>query len=403
MKASPFILISCAAALFLSCGSKEDSSKTTSPPQKVKIEKALVSSVEDTYEAMGTVRSKTISVLSSKVLGRILFIHVREGDRVKVGQLLVEIDDREMKAQLEKSRAGLKEAHYALDEIEKAIRGGEAEKKAADARLELASSTLDRYKGLFERRSVSSQEFDEVQTKHTAAKADADLASERLQALLAKKNQIIARIDQAKADTANAEAFLSHARILSPIDGIVTSKPADVGQMAAPGTTPLLSVEDESHYRLEALVEESRIGLIHLGDPVSVVFDAFGQKPMPGQVSEIVPTLDPASRSYIIKIDLRAPDSSPLFRSGLFGKARFNTGTKKVLTVPVQSVLERGQLTFVYVVDPAKIAHMRLIQTGKPYGDRVEVLSGLSEGDLVILEPLSAVKDGAAVEPGAPS
>jgi len=116
-----------------------------------------------------------------------------------------------------------------------------------------------------------------------------------------------------------------------------------------------------------------------------------------------VPALDPASRSYIIKIDLRAPDTSTFFRSGIFGKARFNTGTKQVLTVPVQSVLERGQLTFVYVVDPAKIAHMRLIQTGKTYGDRVEVLSGLSEGDLVILEPLSAVKDGAAVEPGEPS
>lgn len=121
---------------------------------------------------------------------------------------------------------------------------------------------------------------------------------------------------------------------------------------------------------------------------------------MAGQVSEIVPALDPASRSTIIKIDLRAPGSSTLFRSGLFGKARFNTGTKKVLTVPVQSVLERGQLTFVYVVDPAKIAHMRLIQTGKSYGDRVEVLSGLSEGDQVIVAPLTAVKDGAAVEPG---
>jgi len=402
MKASPFILIGCAAALFLACGSKEDLSKTASPPQKVKIEKVQASPVENTYEAMGTVRSKTISVLSSKVLGLILSIHVREGDRVKAGQLLIEIDDREMKAQLEKSRAGLKESQFALDEIEKAIRGGEAEKKAADARLALASSTLDRYKGLFERRSVSSQEFDEVQTKNTAAKADADQASERLQALLAKKNQIIARIDQAKADTVNAEAFLSHTRILSPIDGIVTAKPADVGQMAAPGT-PLLSVEDETHYRLEALVEESRIGRIHLGDPVSVSIDALGQKPIAGQVSEIVPALDPASRSYIIKIDLRSPDSSTLFRSGLFGKVRFNTGTKKVLTVPVQSVLERGQLTFVYVVDPAKIAHMRLIQTGKTYGDRVEVLSGLSEGDQVILEPLSAVKDGAAVEPGVPS
>jgi multidrug efflux pump subunit AcrA (membrane-fusion protein) len=402
MKGNPFILIGCVVALFLSCGSKEDLSKTASPPQKVKIEKAQASPVENTYEAMGTVRSKTISVLSSQVLGLILSIHVREGDRVKAGQLLVEIDDREMKAQLEKSRAGLKESQFALDEIEKAIRGGEAEKKAVDARLALASSTLDRYKGLFERRSVSSQEFDEVQTKNTAAKADADQASERLQALLAKKNQIIARIDQAKADTVNAEAFLSHTRILSPIDGIVTAKPADVGQMAAPGT-PLLSVEDETHYRLEALVEESRIGRIHLGDPVSVSIDALGQKPIAGQVSEIVPALDPASRSYIIKIDLRSPDSSTLFRSGLFGKVRFNTGTKKVLTVPVQSVLERGQLTFVYVVDPAKIAHMRLIQTGKTYGDRVEVLSGLSEGDQVILEPLSAVKDGAAVEPGVPS
>ena len=399
MKGNPFILIGCAAALFLSCGSKEDFSKTAPVPQKVKIEKVQASPVEDTYEAMGTVRSKTISVLSSKVLGRIVSIPVREGDRVKAGQLLVEIDDREMKAQLQKSRAGLKETQYALDEIEKAIRAGEAEKKAADARLALASSTLDRFKGLFERRSVSSQEFDEVQTKNTAAKADADQASERLQALLAKKNQIIARIDQAKADTANAEAFLSHTRILSPIDGIVTTKPADLGQMAAPGTH-LLSVEDESHYRLEALVEESRISRIHLGDTVSVSIDALGQKPMAGQVSEIVPALDPASRSTIIKIDLRAPDSSTLFRSGLFGKARFNTGAKQVLTVPVQSVLERGQLTFVYVVDPAKIAHMRLIQTGKRYGDRVEILSGLSEGDQVILEPLSAVKDGAAVEPG---
>jgi len=402
MKASPFILIGCAAALFLSCGSKEDLSKTASPPQKVKTEKILATPVENTYEAMGTVRSKTVSVLSSKVLGRIVSIHVREGDRVKEGRLLVEIDDREMRAQFEKSRAGLKEAQYALDEIEKAIRGGEAEKKAADARLALASSTLDRYKGLFERRSVSSQEFDEVQTKNTAAKADADQASERLQALIAKKSQTLARIDQAKADTRNAEAFLSHTRILSPIDGIVTSKPADLGQMAAPGSH-LLTVEDESRYRLEVFVEESLIGRIHLGAPVSVSIDALGQKPMAGQVSEIVPELDPSSRSYIIKIDLRASDSPTAFRSGLFGKARFIAGTKPLLTVPVRSVLERGQLTFVYVVDPAKIARMRLIQTGKRYGDRIEALSGLSEGDQVILEPLSAVKDGGAVEPGEPS
>jgi RND family efflux transporter MFP subunit len=315
---------------------------------------------------------------------------------------VVEIDDREMKAQIDKSRAGLREAQFALEEVEKGLRAGEAEKKAADARLALAESTLERYKGLYERQSVSVQEFDEVRTKTTAARAEADQASERLQALVARKSQIVARIDQAKADAANAEVFLSYTKILSPIDGIVTAKPAEVGQMASPGT-PILTVEDDSHYRLEVLVEESRIGRIHLGDPVRVSIDALGQKPMEGRVSEIVPSLDPASRSFIVKVDLQSPEAPTVFRSGLFGKARFNTGTKKVLTVPLQSVLERGQLTFVYVVDPAKIARMRLIQTGKTYGDRVEVLSGLSEGDQVILEPLSAVKDGAAVEPGVPS
>jgi len=123
MKGSPFILIGCAAALFLSCGSKEDFSKTAPVPQRVTIEKVQASPVEETYDAVGTVRSKTISVLSSKVLGRIVSISVREGDRVKAGQLLVEIDDREMKAQLEKSRAGLKESRYALMKWKKPFAG----------------------------------------------------------------------------------------------------------------------------------------------------------------------------------------------------------------------------------------------------------------------------------------
>ncbi len=256
------------------------------------MKKSKTSRVEEAYEAVGTVRSKTISLLSSKVLGRIVSIHVREGDRVKAGQRLVDIDDREMKTQIEKSRAGLKEAQYALEEVEKAIRAGEAEKVGAEAGLALASSTLERFKGLFERGSVSTQEFDEVRTRHTAAKATADQASERLQALVAKKGQLIARIEQARADMVNAETFLSYTQILSPIDGIVTSKPADIGQMATPGTH-LLTVEDETHYRLEVLVEETRLGRIHLGTPARVSIDALGQEPIHGEVSEIVPELDP--------------------------------------------------------------------------------------------------------------
>ena len=195
---------------------------------------------------------------------------------------------------------------------------------------------------------------------------------------------------------------MSHTRILSPVDGIVTSKPADIGLMASPGSH-LMTVEDGSLYRLEALVEESRVGRIRLGDPVSVSIDALGQESMAGRVSEIVPALDPASRSTIVRIDLPNPGSSPALRTGLFGQVQYRMGTWLALTVPAQSVLERGQLTFVYVLDPSKTARMRLIQTGRRYGERIEVLSGLSQGDQVILEPLSAIKDGAAVEPGEPS
>jgi len=104
------LLIGFMSALFLSCGSGEDSPKAPPVPLKVKVEKVQASPVEETYEAVGTVRSRTVSILSSKVLGHIVSIKVREGDRVKKDQLLVEIDDREMKAQLEKSRAGLKES-----------------------------------------------------------------------------------------------------------------------------------------------------------------------------------------------------------------------------------------------------------------------------------------------------
>ncbi|MCU0597622.1 MAG: efflux RND transporter periplasmic adaptor subunit, partial [Desulfobacterota bacterium] len=118
------------------------------------------------------------------------------------------------------------------------------------------------------------------------------------------------------------------------------------------------------------------------------------------RVSEIVPALDPASRSFIVKVDLQNPEAPTHFRSGLFGKARFSTGTREVLTVPVESIVERGQLTFVFVADSSQTARMRLIQTGKRYADRIEVLSGLTQGDPVILEPLPGIKEGAAVEPG---
>jgi len=212
---------------------------------------------------------------------------------------------------------------------------------------------------------------------------------------------MLARIDQAKAEISQAQIFVGYGRIQSPLQGIVTQKQAEMGTLAAPGT-PLLTLEDNARYRLEAAVEESRLGKIRLGDSVRVSIDALGDQEWTGRVGEIQPTADPASRSSLVKIDLpesliqKAPGR--ILRSGLYGKARFAAGKKGILTIPHKAVFQRGQLVQVLVVDPSQTARLRLIKTGKVYGERIEVLSGLGEGEKIIVEGVERVKDGNRVE-----
>jgi RND family efflux transporter MFP subunit len=395
------IAISLIAAVTAACGSKEEAAAEKVPTvQGVKVETVKSTAVEDFYEAVGTVRSKTTSVLSSKVVGNVVAVHVREGERVRAGQRLIEIDDRDAAAQLRKAQAGGREAEDALPEVDSAIRAAASAQAAAEANKALATSTFNRYKALLERRSVSQQEFDEVQARYKAATAEADRANQIYQSLLAKKNQVLARMDQAKADVASAQVSLGYARVTSPIVGIVTAKQAEVGVLATPGV-PLITIEDDTRYRLEAAVEESQIGKIRLGEQARVQIDALGSGELTGRVAEIVPAADPASRSYTVKIDLPAEagkdGARPMLRSGLYGKVRFVTGQKQTITVPQQAIIQRGQLVGVYVVDQSSIARLRLIKTGKQYGDRVEMLSGINDGDRIIVEKVEAVSDGMMV------
>ncbi|RMG48917.1 MAG: efflux RND transporter periplasmic adaptor subunit [Acidobacteria bacterium] len=346
--------------------------------------------VKETYQAVGTVRSKTISTLSSKLMGYVTAVYVKEGDRVRAGQLLIQLDDRDVRAQLRKAQAGLMEAKQALQEVERAIAAAEQARVAAEANRRFASATYKRYQALLERRSVSRQEFDEVEAKYRSAVAEANRATEMLRSLQAKKRQVLARIDQATAEVTNAQTMVSYSKITSPITGVVTMKNVDVGVLASPGV-PLLTVEDHRAYRLDVLVEESQLDRIHLGDEAAVTIAALDDGRLKGVVREIVPAADPASRSFIVKLDL---PSHPGLRSGLFGKAQFTIGEKKAILLPSSAVIERGQLTAVYVVDDTHRARLRLVKTGKRYGDSVEILSGLHRGDRVIIEGVERVKEG---------
>jgi RND family efflux transporter MFP subunit len=311
--------------------------------------------IPDWLEAVGTVQAAQKSAVASQIMGNIVQISAHEGDRVQAGQVLATIDDTEPRAAVAQAAAALAAAKN--------------EVALADSDLSLAASTLARYQQLFDKKSVSPQEFDEIKTRYASASARSDLAR--------------AEQDRASAALTQAETSLSYTRVRAPFSGLITQKLADVGTLATPGT-PLFTIEDTRHYRLEANVDETDIALARLGEQVPVLVDSLGPAALHGKVVQIVPAADPSSRSFVVKIEL---PSDARLRAGLFGRAHFPRGSRQALLIPRAATVQRGQLQGVYVVGQDGIASLRYITVGAPVNDQVEVLAGLQSGEKLIAAP----------------
>ena len=322
--------------------------------------------VPDLQEAVGTVRAAQTSNLASQMMGNIAEIRVHEGDRVQRGQVLAVIDDAQPRAALDRAGAADNASRQQL--------------AAAESDLALAESTLKRYQTLFERKSVSPQEFDEVKARQQSALARRDTA----------------RADQAQAQAAltQARTSLDYSRIRAPFDGVVTEKKADAGTLAAPGVT-IFTVEDVRRYRLEVTINENDLRYLRTGQQVPVIIDALGNAELPGRVAEIVPAADAASRSFLVKIEL--PVDTRL-RSGLFGRSQFSRGERQSLLIPQTAVIERGQLQGVFVLDWNQVASLHYVTLGKPSGSGIEVLAGLQGGERLVAKPGEVDLNGKRIE-----
>lgn len=238
---------------------------------------------------------------------------------------------------------------------------------------------------LFEKSSISRQEFDEVVTRLKMAEANHEMA-------LSKRSQLQARIRQAEEGVRSAEIMAGYAEIRAPFAGMVIDKTVQPGNLAAPGV-PLLTLERRGEYRLEASVDESLLASIRPGTPVAVTLDALNRR-IDARVTDVVPTIDPAARAFLVKIDLPA---APDLRSGLFGRAAFAVGSRRVLAVPADAIRTRGQLQWVFVADQGT-ARLRMVTTGAERDGRREVLSGLAAGESIIYPVTADLSDGAKVE-----
>ena len=191
------------------------------------------------------------------------------------GEVLVTIDEAQQQAAYNSANAGLQASQESI--------------AAADADYALADATMKRYQMLYDKKSVSPQEYDEVKTRLAAAQGAARCGARGPH--------------QAEAGVSQASTAMGFTKVRAPFDGLVIAKLAEPGAMAAPGV-PLLMVEDPSHFRLEATVDESKIGAVKLGETVPVVIDALGDQPIEGKVTQIVPAADPGSRTFTVKIEL---------------------------------------------------------------------------------------------------
>ena len=320
--------------------------------------------VDSFYETSGTVRAKTVSVVASRVMGTVTAVMVKEGDKVRAGDVLLSIDNADASQRVRAAEAGLAEAEKGKD--------------SAAAQRTFAETTYKRHKNLYDEKVISGQELDQIETQKKVADAAYDGA---LQA-----------VKRAKAGLEEARAYNEYTRPKAPVSGIVSEKKIDAGSMAMPGM-PLITVEDTSAFKVETYVDESLAGKVSRETNVFILLEGAKDK-ITAKVSKVAPSVDPKGRTFLVEIGLQGQS----FRTGQYAKVLIPTGKKDALLVPAAALVERGQLTGVFVVDEKGTIAYRLVKAGRTFDGGVEVLSGLQANERIIVAGVEKALDGATVK-----
>lgn len=332
-----FILVAGLAVTLTACRkSPEPAVPAELPTAKVRVQAIESKTQTATEEVMGTIRARYRAVLEAKVSGGIEKLPVVPGQSVKAGETLVELDAKEIKARLD---------------------------QASTQREQLGRDT-ERLRQLLANNAVSRQEFESIESRFRVAKAAAT----------------------------EAETMLAYTKVVAPFDGVITRKHVEVGDLAAPGK-PLLEMEDPRSLRLEADVPEAAISSIVSGAQLRVRVAGVTNE-LTATVSEIAPTADPNSRTFLVKCELPAGSGA---RAGQFGRLSVPLGETTALRVPASAISQRGQLEMVFAIVNNR-AQMRLVKSGKRVGDEIELLSGVARGDQVAIENAGSLQDGQPVE-----
>ncbi len=381
-----------ALTLFLltaSCGTEEKAEPIkVKAVSGVKVESAQVITFTRSDTFSGTVIPNKQILLSPKVMGYLIKVNVKAGDRVKKGEVLAVIDSSAIKPDVEKAKAGIKEVNAALKELDKALKEVEARKQAAEANYQLAEKTYNRFKKLLEADAVSKQKFDEVAAQYRAAKANLEAVKAKEAQILAKKKVLLAKKQQVEASLKKAKAFLSYTELRSPVNGIVLQKLIDKGNLVSP-QTPVFKI-GSLPLKVRAYIDDIYAGKVKVGTDVKVKVQG---KTYTGRVVEVDRSSDPVTHKFGVKVLVEGLNAIP----GTYAVVEIPSLKAEAVAVPKSAIYRVGAVEYVFVVKNG-IAHLRIVKTGEKVGNMVIVLSGLHPGEKIAVTKVEDLVDGARVE-----
>jgi membrane fusion protein (multidrug efflux system) len=312
-------------------------------------------SVSYTVTAIGSLKAPEHVTLSPKKAGIIDKILVKEGDRVKKGQVLIQLDDVDARLQVERAEARLKEV---------------------EASVETNRTMLPRYQRLYEANVIPQQTLDELLLKVKVDEAKSDLAKVELD--MARQN------------------LLDH-RIASPIEGVINLKIASLGEHVnvAP-KDEIMTVVQMDPLELEFYVPENWVGKVRLGSKIQFTVKAFSEEKFTATLQFISPTADPATRN--VKVKAVVPNLHYRLKPGFFAEVTVQTGINpKALAIPESALFSQGGEFFAFVVQNG-VAHRKAVETGQRFQGEVEILKGIQKGEQVVTAGHEQLSEGMKVK-----
>ncbi len=398
-------LASCAA--LISCSSTE---KEKEPVVTVQTATARKTAIEQVITTEAVLYPRNQAAITPKVVSPVHKFYVIRGSRVRKGQLLAELENRDISAQVTENKGGLEQAQAAYETTTRAVipedlTKAELEARAAKENLDAQQKLYDSRKSLFDQGALPRKDLDAAAVALAQAREQSDVAAQHLAALRAVGNRAAAKAAKGQLSSAEGKyqgsiAQLSYTQIRSPIDGVVTDRPLYAGE-TPPAGQPLLTVMDTSSVIARTHISQEQAALLKIGDPATISASEIGD--VPAKVSIVSPALDPGSTT--VEVWVEAPNKSGKLRPGSSVQVRIVARKiNDAVVIPTSALLKTPESeTTVMVVGSDGRAHQTAVQTGVTNGNNVQIIRGLAAGQIVITTGAYGLPDNTIVKTAEPA